>query len=359
MVGTAAEVTPIREVDDHLVGRSGARDARDPAGVPRHGARTQRPVGAVARVRAGHEAGVKQEVRPVPLSGPFLDEREEELVLEVMRSGRLSLGPTVDRFEELFAEAVGAPYAAAVSSGTAGLHLLSVAAGIAPGDEVITSPYSFAALGELLRLRGRRAGLRGRRSAHAEPRPGGGRGGGDAADEGDRRGRHLRLPVRARAAPRDRRAPRARPDRGLLRGARRRVRRRPDRLARPVVRVRLLREQADHDRRGRDGDDALRGGVAAAPLAPQPGARRLRRVARARAARVQLPPRRHRRRDGDRPGREARPDPRASRLRREALCRALAGHPRRGAAVRGRRRARALVVRLRRRACRTARRASA
>jgi perosamine synthetase len=84
-------------------------------------------------------------VRSVPLSGPYLGEREEELVLEVLRSGRLSLGPTVDRFEELLAERVGAPYAAAVSSGTAGLHLLSIAAGIGPGDEVITSPYSFAA----------------------------------------------------------------------------------------------------------------------------------------------------------------------------------------------------------------------
>ena len=81
----------------------------------------------------------------VPLSGPYLDEREEELVLEVLRSGRLSLGPTVDRFEEAFAEAVGAPYAAAVSSGTAGLHLLCHIAGVGPGDEVITSPYSFAA----------------------------------------------------------------------------------------------------------------------------------------------------------------------------------------------------------------------
>jgi perosamine synthetase len=84
-------------------------------------------------------------VGSVPLSGPYLGEREEELVLEVLRSGRLSLGPTIDRFEELLAERVGAPYAAAVSSGTAGLHLLCVAAGIGPGDEVITSPYSFAA----------------------------------------------------------------------------------------------------------------------------------------------------------------------------------------------------------------------
>jgi dTDP-4-amino-4,6-dideoxygalactose transaminase len=88
---------------------------------------------------------VKQQTRPVPLSGPYLDEREEELVLEVLRSGRLSLGPTIDRFEELFASKVGAPYAAAVSSGTAGLHLLCVTAGIGAGDEVITSPYSFAA----------------------------------------------------------------------------------------------------------------------------------------------------------------------------------------------------------------------
>jgi perosamine synthetase len=81
----------------------------------------------------------------VPLSGPYLDGREEELVLDVLRSGRLSLGPAVDRFEEAFAAAVGAPYAAAVSSGTAGLHLLCVTAGIGPGDEVITTPFSFAA----------------------------------------------------------------------------------------------------------------------------------------------------------------------------------------------------------------------
>ena len=89
---------------------------------------------------------MKQEVGPaVPLSGPYVDARDEELVLEVLRSGRLSLGPTVDRFEDAFAEAVGAPYAAAVSSGTAGLHLLCISAGIGEGDEVITSPYSFAA----------------------------------------------------------------------------------------------------------------------------------------------------------------------------------------------------------------------
>ncbi len=88
---------------------------------------------------------MKSATRRVPLARPWIDEREEELVLEVLRSGRLSLGPTIDRFEELMAERVGAPYAAAVSSGTAALHLLVRIAGIGPGDEVITSPLSFAA----------------------------------------------------------------------------------------------------------------------------------------------------------------------------------------------------------------------
>ena len=89
--------------------------------------------------------GVRADTRQIPLSSPYLDEREEELVLEVLRSGRLSLGPAIDRFEQLFAETVGAPYAAAVSSGTAGLHLLAALAGFEAGDEVITSPYSFVA----------------------------------------------------------------------------------------------------------------------------------------------------------------------------------------------------------------------
>jgi perosamine synthetase len=81
----------------------------------------------------------------VPLSRPYVDEHDEELVLDVLRSGRLSLGPAIERFEELFAEQVGAPYAAAVSSGTAGLHMLCHIAGVGEGDEVITSPVSFVA----------------------------------------------------------------------------------------------------------------------------------------------------------------------------------------------------------------------
>lgn len=81
----------------------------------------------------------------IALSAPWIDERDEELVLEVLRSGRLSLGPTGPRFEAMLADAVGARHCAAVSSGTAGLHLCMHLAGVGPGDEVITSPYSFVA----------------------------------------------------------------------------------------------------------------------------------------------------------------------------------------------------------------------
>ncbi len=93
-------------------------------------------------------------VREIPLSRPWLGEREEELVLEVLRSGRLSLGPWIDRFEEQIAERVGAPYAAALSSGTAGLQLLCKIAGLGPGDEAITSPVSFVASANCFILEG-------------------------------------------------------------------------------------------------------------------------------------------------------------------------------------------------------------
>jgi perosamine synthetase len=81
----------------------------------------------------------------IELSAPFVEEREEELVLEVLRSGRLSLGPMAERFETMLAARVGAPHVAAVSSGTAGLHLSVRLAGIGPGDEIVTTPFSFVA----------------------------------------------------------------------------------------------------------------------------------------------------------------------------------------------------------------------
>jgi perosamine synthetase len=66
-------------------------------------------------------------------------------VLETLRSGQLSLGPMIDRFEAALAERVGATYVAAVSSGTAGLHLAVRLAGLGVGDEVVTTPFSFVA----------------------------------------------------------------------------------------------------------------------------------------------------------------------------------------------------------------------
>lgn len=81
----------------------------------------------------------------LPMARPEIGAREEELVLEVLRSGVLSLGPMGPRFERAICEYTGAPFASTVSSGTAGLHLAVRAAGLKPGDEVITSPLSFVA----------------------------------------------------------------------------------------------------------------------------------------------------------------------------------------------------------------------
>ncbi len=81
----------------------------------------------------------------IPLAQPVIGPREEELVLEVLRSGQLSLGPRVPAFEQAFAARLGVPHASAVSSGTAGLHLALRAVGVQDGDEVVTSPFSFVA----------------------------------------------------------------------------------------------------------------------------------------------------------------------------------------------------------------------
>ncbi|HTW42135.1 MAG TPA: DegT/DnrJ/EryC1/StrS family aminotransferase [Solirubrobacteraceae bacterium] len=82
---------------------------------------------------------------PIPLARPVLGEAEEQAVLEVLRSGHLSLGPRLAEFEQRFAARVGASHACAVSSGTAGLHLALRAVGVGEGDEVVTSPFSFVA----------------------------------------------------------------------------------------------------------------------------------------------------------------------------------------------------------------------
>ena len=76
------------------------------------------------------------------------------MVLEAMRSGRLSLGPMLDLFERRFAEWLGVDDSVAVSSGTSALHLGVRALGWGPGDEVVTSPFSFAASANCLLYEG-------------------------------------------------------------------------------------------------------------------------------------------------------------------------------------------------------------
>jgi perosamine synthetase len=90
----------------------------------------------------------------IPLARPEIGAREEELVREVLRSGALSLGPMLERFERALAEWLGAEDAVAVSSGTAALHLGVRALGWGRGDEVVTSPLSFVASANCLLYEG-------------------------------------------------------------------------------------------------------------------------------------------------------------------------------------------------------------
>ena len=84
-------------------------------------------------------------MQPIPLSRPDISEADIEAVVSVLRTPQLSLGPRVPAFEEALCAYTGARHATAVSSGTAALHLAVHALGIGPGDEVITTPFSFVA----------------------------------------------------------------------------------------------------------------------------------------------------------------------------------------------------------------------
>jgi len=81
----------------------------------------------------------------IPLSSPDITQEEIRAVTAVLRSGRLSIGPAQDTFEKLLTTATGTRHAVACSSGTAGLHMALLAMGVGPGDEVITTPFSFIA----------------------------------------------------------------------------------------------------------------------------------------------------------------------------------------------------------------------
>ncbi|HUO08012.1 MAG TPA: DegT/DnrJ/EryC1/StrS family aminotransferase [Phycisphaerae bacterium] len=90
----------------------------------------------------------------IPLSSPDITEAEIQAVVEVMRTRHLSLGPKGPDFEAAFQRYLGVEHAIAVSSGTAGLHCCLLALGIGPGDEVITTPFSFIASSNVIKMVG-------------------------------------------------------------------------------------------------------------------------------------------------------------------------------------------------------------
>jgi dTDP-4-amino-4,6-dideoxygalactose transaminase len=87
----------------------------------------------------------------LPFALPDIDGSELALVKEALESGWITTGPKTHQFEEEFAAAVGAKHAIAVNSCTAAMHLALEAIGLKRGDEVITTPYTFAATAEVIR----------------------------------------------------------------------------------------------------------------------------------------------------------------------------------------------------------------
>lgn len=88
---------------------------------------------------------MQHDVSKIPMNSVQIDNESIQAILDVLKSGQLAQGPKVDEFERAFASYIGTKYAIAVNSGTAALHVGLLAAGIAEGDEVITTPFSFIA----------------------------------------------------------------------------------------------------------------------------------------------------------------------------------------------------------------------
>lgn len=96
------------------------------------------------------EGGEPVAARFIPLARPSLGEEEERAVIESFRTGWLTSGPKIGAFEKAFCEETGAAHAVAVTSCTAALHLSLVDIGVQPGDEVITSPITWASTGNTI-----------------------------------------------------------------------------------------------------------------------------------------------------------------------------------------------------------------
>ena len=96
----------------------------------------------------------RQAAKPIPIARPWMDEREADAARRPIAKGWVTQGPEVAAFEREFAAYVGAPYACAVSNCTNALHLALLAAGVQPGDEVITVSHSFIATASSIRYCG-------------------------------------------------------------------------------------------------------------------------------------------------------------------------------------------------------------
>lgn len=97
---------------------------------------------------------VDNNVDPIPYGKQHITQEDIDAVVEVLKSDYLTQGPNIGKFEEAFAEYVGAKYAVAVSNGTAALHLCTMALEVEPGQKVITTPITFAASANCVRYCG-------------------------------------------------------------------------------------------------------------------------------------------------------------------------------------------------------------
>lgn len=95
-------------------------------------------------------------ISEIPLSRPDITSMEMDAVMSVLKTGRLSIGPVQEQFETLVAARADRHYGVACSSGTAGLHMALLGLGIGPGDEVITTPFSFIASSNVILMAGAR-----------------------------------------------------------------------------------------------------------------------------------------------------------------------------------------------------------
>ena len=229
-------------------------------------------------------------IRRIALAQPWIGDRERELVEQVLASGILALGPFARAFEESVASVAGRRFGVACSSGTAGLHMVDPGARDRRRRRGHHDAVQLRRVGELPPVRTSPASFRRHRGRLARPRPEPGRGCAGATNEGDpsrstssaghagsRRSRRI-ADTRGWAARR-----------GRLRGARVAPWRPADGLVRRGVGVRVLPEQADHDRRRRCRRHRRPGARLDLPKPAQPGTRRGRHVASARPARLQLP----------------------------------------------------------------------